>query len=76
MVLTRKQLQEQQTKRNEVMKTADKHKLRFLKKRSTKIVRLYNSSCDKCKELIMQNPSRPYEDYCEECQRSFRGLIR
>lgn len=76
MRLTRKQQQLNNAKREETIQKADKHKLRFLKKRSNKIVRLYNNSCDACKKLILENPSRPFEDYCEDCQRRFRGLIR
>jgi len=72
---TRKQQQQQRNKRQETMKSANKHQMRFLKKRSSKIVKLYNGSCESCRELILANPGRPFEDYCDECQRKFRGLI-
>jgi PHP family Zn ribbon phosphoesterase len=59
-----------QYKLNKELSTMDKKKVKYMKnpKMIRKMIKIYNSTCKKCKNLMTQNPKRPMSDYCEECR--------
>ena len=51
---------EQQT----VKKLGKRNTLKLIKK----MTQAYNAACQPCKHLMVRNPKRPLEEYCEDCQ--------
>ena len=52
-----------------------KKNIKWIMKNSRKLVGMYNNFCPDCKRLVMQNPKRNPDDYCDKCREKAKEVI-
>lgn len=60
---------------NERLDKFDKEKVEHVKKHPLilkKAMSFYNNACRECKQKIINDPTRPVEDYCVNCRRRLK----